>query len=211
MRSKSFLVFANGEPPEFKIVKPFLAESPLIAAADGGANYLQKLQLIPDYIVGDLDSVTSQTLQSFPKAQIIRKNDQNLTDLEKTLDFCLELGADKITVFGATGGRLDHEIANLGILQSYSKEIPISFVDRQFTIRILRGDTFFEAQPGQLFSLIALQPANGVTITGSKFPLTNATLTFGGRGVSNVTEQTHVSISIQEGELFLFLRHNHAD
>jgi len=210
VRSKPILVFANGQPPDFKIVKPFLAESPLIVAADGGANFLKKMNLFPHYIVGDLDSVASETLQSFPEAQIVRRADQNHTDLEKALDFCLELGADKIMVFGATGRRLDHEIANLGILQTYSQKISVSFVDKQFTIRVLRGTTSFEATPGQLFSLIAFQSANGVTITGGKFALNNGTLTFGGRGVSNTAVQTRITVSIQSGELFLFLRHTDA-
>ncbi len=211
MKLKYFLVFANGQPAEFRIVKPFLADSPLIVAADGGANYLTELGLVPDYIVGDLDSVAPETLRSFPDAQIINRADQNHTDLEKTLDFCLASNADKITVFGATGRRLDHEIANLGILQSYSRKIPVSFVDNEFTIRVLRGKSFFETQPGQLFSLIAIQPVRGVTLAGGKFSLDNATLTFGGQGVSNAAAHTRVTVSIQSGELFLFLRHPDAD
>jgi len=211
VKSTPVLVFANGQPPDMKTVTPLLAGSPLIVAADGGANYLKKSDLTPHYIVGDLDSVASDALQSFPGVQIIRKTDQNHTDLEKALDFCLELGADDITVFGATGRRLDHEIANLGILQSYSRKAAIRFVDTQFTIRVLRGRTSFQTTPGQLFSLIALQSANGVSLTGAKFALDNATLTFGGRGVSNAAIQTRVTISIRSGDVFLFLRHRDAD
>lgn len=211
MKSKFVLVFANGQPAESKIVKPFLADSPSIVAADGGANHLTKLGLVPDYIVGDLDSVMPEILRQFKSTEIIRREDQDHTDLEKTLDFCLESSADKIVVFGATGGRLDHEIANFGILQNYSRRANLFFLDNQFTIRVVREAYSFKTFPGQLLSLIALQSAHGVTLKGVQFPLTNADLSFGGRGVSNLAKESRVSISIQSGEVFLFLKHANAD
>ncbi len=202
------LVFANGTPPSRSLVERYQKNVAFIVAADGGANALDALHLAPDFIVGDLDSLGETARKKFPGARLVRRGDQNKTDLEKTLEFCLEKGATEIFVFGATGGRLDHEIANMGILQQFSRKIALALVDDQFLVRVIRGETTFACRPGQLLSLLALQPARGVNLSGVKFPLKNAALYFGGRAVSNVAVEEKVSIRVESGELFLFLAHH---
>ncbi len=204
------LVFANGTPPSTQLVERYKTHASLIVAADGGANALAKLNLVPDFIVGDLDSLGETARRKLPVARLVPRPDQNHTDLEKTLDFCLEKGATEIYVFGATGARLDHEIANLGILQQFSRKVFIALVDEQFLVRVIRGEATVTCKPGQLLSLLALQSARGVSVSGVKFPLKNADLDFGGRAVSNVALGETVSIRVEHGELFLFLAH-HAD
>ncbi len=202
------LVFANGTPPSRARVQPFLHDSSLIVAADGGANALGQLGLSPDFVVGDLDSLSPDARGKFPRAQFVERADQNKTDLEKTLTFCLEKGATEIVVFGATGRRLDHELANLGILQHVSRQAQVTLVDDHFWVRVVRGSFSFPCKPGRLISLIALQLAEGVSVQGVQFPLQNARLDFGGRGVSNVATAEQVSIQIKKGELFLFVAHD---
>ncbi|GBE28699.1 thiamine pyrophosphokinase [bacterium BMS3Bbin03] len=210
LKNKLVLIFANGEPTQKKWVKSYLAGTPLIVAADGGANHLIHLGISPDFIVGDLDSVTADTLNHYPNAKTVLREDQNFTDLEKTLQFCLERETSEIIVFNATGGRADHALANLGLLQTFSRVVDISFVDNNFTIRIIRSAVVLETQPGQILSLIAIQPVSGITVQGVEFPLQNAELEWGGRGVSNSVTETQVSIQIGRGELFLFLKHSDA-
>ncbi len=202
------LVFANGTPPSRPLVKTYLRNSSLIVAADGGANALVQLHLHPDFIVGDLDSLSEETKRHFPNATLVERVDQNKTDLEKTLDFCLEQGAKEILVLGATGERLDHELANLGILQQFSRRVKIALVDEQFLVRVVRGELTVKTIPRQVISLLALQPALGVSLHGVKFPLNNARLNFGGRGVSNIALGTEIFIQIEKGEAFLFLAHH---
>jgi len=202
------LVFANGVPPSKELVQPHLDDSPLLVAADGGANGLLKLNVAPHFVVGDLDSLSPAVRKRCPGMKVIKRTDQNKTDLEKALDFCLEQGATEILVFGATGRRLDHELANLGILQRFSRRVSLAFLDEQFLIRVVRGEFRFKTRPGQMLSLLALQPARGVSLRGVQFPLKSAPLDFGGRGVSNLALGPEVVIQIDEGELFLFLAHH---
>ncbi len=210
MKPKRILVFANGLPPNKKILQPYLMDSPLIVAADGGANYMVDLGISPHYIVGDMDSLDPEILHQFPNAQLVKRIDQNRMDMEKTLEFCLEKGGNQIFIFGATGKRLDHEIANLGILQQFSKRVDISIIDTQFLVRVVRKNFVFRSFPGQEISILALQPASGVSIRGVKFPLENATIEFGGRGISNIAIADEVSIYVDSGELFLFVKHHAA-
>src|SRR5512141_1042329 len=107
------LILANATPPSKKLLKQLSTDASLFVCADGGANTAARYGIMPEAIVGDLDSIHAQTLYKFRKAAIHRVVDDFSTDLEKAMSWVIDKGYNHIVIAGATGGRLDHFIGNL--------------------------------------------------------------------------------------------------
>src|ERR1700733_10082718 len=104
--------------PDF--VKEKIKEYPVLIAADGGANHCYEMGLRPDLIIGDFDSTLPHVLEAFsaiPQKRFPRDKDK--TDLELALEAVYHPHIEKITVFGALGGRTDHTVGNLILLSRY--------------------------------------------------------------------------------------------
>ena len=91
-----------------------LAKNKLIIAADAGADQLLKYNIIPERVIGDLDSISDKASTKLEEWTISNKNVQK-TDLEKAVDYAFEKGASEIEIIGWSGGRIDHTLAALGL------------------------------------------------------------------------------------------------
>ena len=113
-------------------LRPLLAQYPLIAA-DSGGDAARNLGVMPEYIIGDFDSLTDA--RSFPKNRLIRLDAQDSTDLEKTLS-CLT--TPLCLGFGFLGRRFDHSLAALHALAR--ARFPVLLVGRYDAVLFCRGD-----------------------------------------------------------------------
>jgi len=207
---KECLIVCNGqltkkELSQFtKFNKPRRAIS--IIACDGASDFLKSCGLIPNVIIGDLDSVNSQTLKYFSRRKVtIRKVvDQNKNDLEKAILFALSKKFNVINIVGFGGKRLDHTLNNLSILKKFYRKAKIKIYDNGFVGEIIGKSAEFECKVGDIISLIPLPKAVGVTTTGLKYPLKNGTLEFGVReGALNEAVEKNVTVKIKQGVLFV--------
>lgn len=111
-----------------------------VVCADSGLNAAYALGLKVDYFLGDFDSVSSDVLKLYMDRKIPNSTDaefvqypaeKDATDTELVLDFVLENNPSTIVILGATGGRIDHLLANIGILlKALKKDIETYIVDR---------------------------------------------------------------------------------
>src|ERR1700733_10533352 len=87
------VVFLGGELLDKDNPCEFARNSNLFVCADKGAEHAMQLGLIPHAIIGDLDSVSSETLKYFAErnCKIIRNPDQESNDFEKILTYLLEM------------------------------------------------------------------------------------------------------------------------
>ena len=205
------VVIANGPMDEQPIYHDVVREADLIICADGGANMAMSHGWHPDVLVGDMDSVAPTILaelESSGCAVMHHSPRKDETDLELALTEAVKRGATDIVVLGATGGRVDHTIANVMLLS-----MPV-LVGRR--VMILAGDTEIalirdvgrvRGCPGDTVSLIPIcGDARGVTTEGLEWQLNEGTLAFGyARGVSNVLIAPVASISVSGG--FLLVTH----
>lgn len=201
------VLFCNGAIPPERIVRKFITGDPFLICADGGANALLPLGLVPDVIIGDLDSIRRRVLDACRRrgTRIVRLARQSDTDLEKALLFLLEQGRRRVIVFGATGRYSDHTLGNLSILRRYAASMRILLVDADFVIETVRGEIRFPARPGERISLLPFPSASGITTSGLLYALRNERLSFGVReGTCNKAVARHVRISITRGALLLF-------
>ncbi|SPH16750.1 hypothetical protein DEA8626_00261 [Defluviimonas aquaemixtae] len=108
------LIGAGAFSQEF--VKEALRHAPCLVAADGGVNVAVAMGLVPEAVIGDLDSASEAALSAVPKDQIWPVKEQDTTDFEKCL---ARIKAPVILAVGFAGSRLDHLLAVFAALARY--------------------------------------------------------------------------------------------
>lgn len=204
------LILANGDPPSATLALQLAVAHDLLVATDGAAHRAAGLGLTPDVICGDFDSVRlDQARAQFPQAEFLPLPDQEHADLEKAIQSMHARGAAEITVLGATGGRVDHTLANYALLLRYHTVVPLRMVDDLAEVWALSGgddvpgERTFAAMPGDTLSLLSFDGAARVSLSGVRWPLENAVLPIGTRGVSNVAESDRISLQVVGGALLV--------
>jgi len=184
------------------------AGTPLLAA-DGGADSLARIGLIPRVVVGDLDSVSPATTAWLGPDRLVRLPDQDRTDLEKALIFAFdELGVRRLTVLGALGGRSDHEIGNLGLLCRLARGTDLVFRDAVSWTIAIDGAVDLDARPGEVWSFWTFDPAVLVSLDGVRWPVRRASLAAGGRpSISNEAVGVRVRVETHGGTVIVHRRY----
>jgi thiamine pyrophosphokinase len=209
-REQTALIITNSILPAPAILAACRARADTIICADGGANRARERGLIPDFIVGDLDSIFPETRAAFSSAHFIHRPSQYATDLEKALQFAVAQGMQRALLVGITGLRFDHQICNLNIAEKFCAQIDIEIHD-DFGIGTFlnaqqeEASTAFDAFSGQQISLFAFRRAEGIVTAGLKYPLQDEALEWGVRdGLSNEAIAPQVMIRVQKGVLFVY-------
>lgn len=204
------VLFAAGQVTDYTRIRSFLGEPDLIICADGGVRHAVALDLTPDLVLGDFDSIAPDLLRDvtergIPILRVPVEKDQ--TDTELALREAVGRGAREILMVGASGDRLDHTLSNVLLLPGIPSGVQVSLVDDKNLVRLLRpGDAATVAgRPGEYLSLLPLTPeATGVSITGVKWPLADATLRWGeSLGVSNQLADAAATVSVRTGLLLV--------
>jgi len=200
------LLLLGGEGPERRQLEPVLRSAPFVIAADSGFDLAVRLGVVPDLLVGDMDSVTpGRELESFPPERIRRyPADKDDTDAELGLRLFAELGYGRVVVAGGGGGRLAHLLAVAGLFERepapaawYTARERVQRVDREAELPGCRGATvsFFPLGPG----------AGGLSSQGLKWPLAGLEWTRGDGGVSNLVIGDPARVRVARGSLLMVL------
>ncbi|MBI4547257.1 MAG: thiamine diphosphokinase [Ignavibacteriae bacterium] len=199
------LIIANGRSPSPQLVRKLLKHADLIVCADGGANHARRLKIKPDVILGDMDSVTSPTKAFFKSIPQLFIEDENSTDLEKAIEFCIQRKAASIDVIGWSGDRIDHTTGSLGCFKKYGSNVRLRLVDSVGEVTLIQKRSRFKTRKGERLSLIPLERCSGVTTKNLKYGLQNETLELGVReGISNEATASMVTITVKKGTLLLY-------
>ncbi len=199
-----FLIVANGEAPSKALMAELSADADRVIAADGGADVALAAGMLPDAVVGDLDSVSSEARKRIPAERFHLDPDPETTDLQKAIEFAIRAGASAIDVVAAGGGRADHALANLSVLVVYRGRARLRMVDDAFEVSLVDVTTSVSGLPGTVVSLIALGRCRGVTTTGLRWNLEGETLAFSPRGIHNEIASSPATVSVLAGNLLLF-------
>lgn len=184
----------------------------ILLAADKGMEFFYRNGIKPDMIVGDFDSADSEALAFFRRQPDIRIQQLNPvkddTDTEYAVRLAISMGAEQITLLGATGSRIDHVLGNIELLGiGLSAGIPMEILDAKNRIRMLRQGLVLHRQEqfGRYVSLLPYtDKVEHIYLRGFKYPLVDATLTGGcSLGVSNEIVQEEAEIAFAGGILLL--------
>ena len=206
---KTLIVTGGDSEKEYvnKIYKKF----DLIIASDRGIEVLDKLNIIPNYIIGDFDSANKKVLDKYinNKDIIIKKlNPQkDYTDTHMAIKLAIELKSTEITILGAIGSRIDHTISNINTLkEALDNNIICKIENSKNEIQLINKKTQIEKDDNYKYiSLIPLTTkVTGITLKGFKYLLSNANLEIGQSiGVSNEQIEEKADIDLKEGILIL--------
>lgn len=181
-----------------------------IIAVDRGLEALYQLQMIPNHVVGDFDSVSPEILTFYKnQPQIIFHKfnaEKDNTDTDIALKLAIQLKSSKITILGALGKRMDHALANIHILKdALEANIPCQIIDEHNRIYLINKEMTLEKDKvyGKYVSLIPLtSTVEGLTLTGFKYPLNEYTLPIGtSLGISNEIIEDRAYIKMKKGIL----------
>ncbi len=211
------VIFTNGvlEEPRSEAER-WVSPGTVIVAVNGGTRHALAADLVPDHVVGDLDSLPDDILRRLEEegTRFHRHPPaKDETDLELALLWAAEQDPDKIVVLGALGGRPDQMVANLLLLShpALAGQVAVA-ADGPWTIRLIRGGETLRLRgtPGDTVSLLPLGgDAGGVSTEGLAYPLVGESLIFGpARGVSNLFEAAEIAITLESGLLWCF--HNNS-
>lgn len=206
------IIFANGELPDLKKVRALLLPDDYIICADGGTRHALALNLKPDLVIGDMDSIQKNQWQKLQKSGIsveLFSRDKNETDLELAITRAVEMNPEQIIIVAALGGRLDQTLGNITLLANPQlSAFDIRLDDGMEEIFLCRDQVQVHGRSGDIVSLIPWQgDASGVTTKDLKWRLDQETLyPDRTRGISNEMTGNTASISIGSGLLLIVHR-----
>ena len=209
--NQTIFIISGGSPvdPSFFTRQMKKAEKCLILCCDGGARHLLKSKITPDVIMGDMDSIRPAHLKKYSRQgiKIIRfPTNKDFTDTELALDYATSLKPEKIFIWCAFGGRIDHTLANIVLLVKGQKRgIETRLIDEYCELFLLDKETIFLTEKDKTVSLLALTPqVSGITLSGFVYPLKNGSLRMGeSRGISNVIKDNRAKLKIDKGKLLV--------
>ncbi|MBF0259715.1 MAG: thiamine diphosphokinase [Desulfamplus sp.] len=224
-----YLIVANGIVKNDNRLLRYIRQADVVVCADGGAGHIKRMNLVPDIVIGDLDSIEDE-VKHYINSYIIQNRvalikyptKKNASDTELAVLWAIDQGATDITLAGVTGTRMDHTLSNIFLLHTIAQRgIECRIVDDHNEIYLLShcvaGHESVDEQeslsrmdvsaisvtgePGGLLSIIPVtQMVTGLTLKGLEYPLDNADLTFGSsRGISNVFNENVAHISLKQG------------
>lgn len=171
MGAKAALIFGSMDLNDWSFLQPLRKENPTVFCADGGLMCAQRAGFSPDYYIGDGDSGGAPQPGLCATVLPTRKD---LTDLQAAWEQAYSLGFRKVYLTGCTGGRQDHHLAALQLLETiHQRGCEGIILDRDNEITFFSpGKKLLQRKDFVYFSLIPLDAAVTVSISGAKYDLT---------------------------------------
>lgn len=181
-----------------------------VIVADGGVLLAAQLELQPQVVIGDLDSLDPELRASLSAAGArfqATPAEKDETDLELAVWQAVAGGAEQVAILGALGGRLDMTLANVMLLADErlaGAHVELWRADQTAWIIRPPGGPL----PGRVGDTISLIPlggtASGMTTHNLAYPLKAESLPVGpARGLSNVIRQIPASVQLAAGLLLV--------
>lgn len=197
------VILANGAVPSHAIPLGAIRTATRVICCDGAADKLISLGREPDWIVGDLDSLSAAARRAYAD-RIVEDADQERNDLTKAFKLCLKHRWREIVVVGATGGREDHTLGNLSLLVDFARQLELVLLSDTGRFTPLRQSAVLAAVPGQPISIFSFDPECAITSVGLKYPLSNARLNRWWQATLNEALSTSVQLYFDGGPLLVF-------
>ena len=201
---KAFIYVGGGICRENIIERP--KDDDLVIAADSGYVNAVSFDVVPDMLVGDLDSLGKENVPRGVKL-VELPCEKDVTDTQAAVEIALEMGADDIVIVGGLSGRLDHTLSNLAILKDLAREQVYALItDGKNRVRYINSTSTLISRSGYKYlSLIADgEKVKGVSVEGCKYPLKNATLCDRYQyAVSNEIVGNCALVSVKKGGLYI--------
>lgn len=196
------LAIVGGGTVDPALLQELAARNVALVAADGGADAIAAAGLVPEAIIGDLDSLEDRPGWE-SRTRVIHIPEQITTDFQK----CLYSTEAPVTLaLGMTGKRLDHTLVTLSALWQVGRERKVMVVDEVDLALAVSGPFRFEAGARERISVHPFGPTDFLRSSGLAYPLDGLTLDPAGRlGMSNEARGGTVEITPRDDTPWLLI------
>ncbi len=202
---ESAVIIANGRYPNHPIPLKVIDDAQYIVCCDGAANNFIEKGMVPDAIVGDLDSISDDNKTLY--ADILHHvAEQDNNDLTKAVKFCINKGINNIQIVGGTGLREDHAIGNISLLAEYILEVEVKMTTNWGIFTPIKQSSTFKSYLGEKVSIFAIDHVP-MTSRGLKYKIEDRILTNWWEGTLNVSKSNQFTIET-EGRVIVFQAFN---
>ena len=201
------LIIGNARPEDLAKWSELIEKSDLIIACDGAMKNCAESSVAVDFLIGDMDSISKETLQyaESENTEIIKILDQQNNDLSKAISFAQNLSPQSIDIIGVDGGRSDHQFANYFSLFECQVDTTLHLDDCK-VIPVNKSNPMIRSiELEKEFSVFSIGQSFGVNLSGGKWELNDAELSPSSVGLHNVAVADNLIINCSDGNLLVFV------
>ena len=199
----SVVILAKGDYPTHPIPLRILKDAKTIICCDGAVNILETNEIVPDFIMGDMDSISPDLKDKYSDI-IISMSDQAENDLRKAISWAEENNVTKAAILGASGKRDDHSLANIFTLLQYPSKLDLTIYTNYGIFSVVKGEQKFDSFTGEQVSLFSADQNIKITSTYLKYNLNNNKLTNLYCGSLNKSLNEVFTVSISHGQILVY-------
>jgi len=199
------LIISGGEYNEL----PETVEYDFCIACDKGYEYAKKMEIFPDIVIGDFDSIDESGRDEISRLDdvITYPVEKDDTDTMLAIKKALALGYEHIILICALGGRLDHTIANIQSMHyvaSHGAKCEL-YGSNEYSVTLCNGRTVIPYEKGKSISIFSLSDkSEGLSISGAKYNVSDVVLTSDfPLGLGNSWENDEIEVSVRKGILLI--------
>ena len=197
------VILADGLFPESKRVREYIDHASMIICCDGATQKLLAYGREPDFIVGDMDSLSQDLKNKY--ADIITATEEQFTnDFTKAVYKSLEIGINEVIIIGSTGLREDHTMGNLGLLVEHGQKIKLQAISDFGTFTPVYNSMMFDSFKGQQVSVFSILGDSEITSENLKYPLNNMKLSNLWMGTLNEAISDSFALHFEKGGVIVF-------
>jgi thiamine pyrophosphokinase len=203
LKIKAYIISGGDKTKDLSFYEENLLKTDVKIASDSGIKIFKKLNIKPDYLIGDLDSASNEDIQWAKQndVQILKYPVQkNEIDSELAIMKAQQLGCKKVFLSSITGSRIDHTLAGIYLLGKYSKLDP-EIIEEEYSIGIVKKYKNILTKKNNSWAILPLgEKVEGLTLKGFKYNLFEKNIDkYDSIGVSNKSKEENVTISIKKG------------
>lgn len=198
------VILANGDFPVHPKVLQALRDADRVVCCDGAAEGLSAFGRDPDFIVGDLDSVSPDVRERFAD-RLVHVDEQDTNDLSKAFYFCQFKGWDNILILGATGKREDHTLGNIALLSDFAQQAFVRMLTNTGEFIYIDSTQTIASFPGQAVSFFQIAPDTRFKTEGLRYPLDGIDFPKWWQATLNTAEGESFAVTVEKGAALVFL------
>jgi thiamine pyrophosphokinase len=203
MKKEKIILVLNGKLFKKSKLTLFLKDYSKIICVDGAANKVINANMKPDYIIGDLDSISRINLVKY-KNKVVELKDQNYNDLQKALNWLKNNGTSNIDIIGFDGKRADHMINNFNIIIDDINNFNIKIITERGTFYTVDKKMTFNNILNKSVSLFNKNPNNQISSKGLKYELKDRILLNMYEGTLNLAIQNNITV-VTKYKILIFI------
>lgn len=204
------IIVSSGIINDYSFYRAHICPDDYIICADGGIRHLLSMNVIPDLWIGDFDScrfndIVNDHAELKSVETVTLNTDKDVTDTHYACIEAIKRGYRQVILWGACGGRIDHMISNIHLLEFFAdNDVNALIQDERNTLSLCR-DNVKIIKSRKYISLLPLDKSVSISNSkGLKYPVKNYKLSRENSiGVSNEIIDEYAIISVESGSVLI--------